>query len=482
LQVEALALVCSVVTDVRTICAALCTSSSARQAILATCSGILQLQIAPYTQDGQGSNSAAAVAASLSSTAAALTRVDHQAAWLAEYGALVGEVQLWLNSSLRCADAAALQAALRPPLQLRHLRLSATRPAALLKQLEPSNLTSLVIELTPADVRSAVSQLLGTALGRLTSLRQLSITGDESQPHGSMAAALAGMTQLTQLLLQPLLSAAALAQLPGQLVELHLSGPDCDATELTSHVGALLHLQTLKLTYGASAAPALLLNHAPAWCNLAPLRQLSVVGCGAEHNADVLSGIAAATNITKLSCRFGLIGRGAALAVLSSLRQLEELKLEFSPNVDSFYSWGQLLSQHLTQLRSLDVQPGKMRQLAHMQLLFHPTQLTQLVLREVPLDDQDYEVIVANLTQLRRLALIECGTLDNISSLIPLPRLPHLEQFAITNTTYSANSPRMIWQQRIKRMRPRLFGRVAQFPWNLPAGFVGHTLQNVFGW
>jgi hypothetical protein len=408
--VEALALVCTSLSDVRTMCAASCTSSSARQRILSTCTGTLQLQIETFTEDAQGSKQEAAAAVA----AAALTRVNHQAAWLAEYGALVGELQLCLDSRLNRADAAGLQAALRSPLQLRQLRLSASRPAALLQQLDPSNLTCLVLELDPSQLRSAASQLLGAALGRLTSLRQLAITGDESQPHGSMAAAPAGMPQLTQLLLHPQLAAAALAQLPSQLVELRLSGPDCDAAELVTKVNALLRLQTLKLAYGASSeVQARVLDHAPAWCELVTLRQLGVASRSAEHNVQLLNSIAATTSLTQLVGHFEDIGRGAPLAALSSLRHLQELKLAFLPNNDSLYSWGQRLFSHqLTQLRSLDVHPGKMRQLARMQLLFQPTQLTQLVLRDIFLDDQGFEVIAANFTQLRRLALIECGVLE----------------------------------------------------------------------
>jgi hypothetical protein len=108
------------------------------------------------------------------------------------------------------------------------------------------------------------------------------------------------MPQLTQLELQQQLSAAALVQLPSQLVELQLSGPDCDGAELKSHLGALLHLQTLKLAYGASSTMrAQMLNHAATWRELTTLRHLSVATCGAVQSVQVLSGIAATTNLTK---------------------------------------------------------------------------------------------------------------------------------------------------------------------------------------
>jgi hypothetical protein len=146
LQLEALALVCTSLRDVRSVCAAVCTSSSARKAILAKCSSGLQLEIAQMpAEDEHGSNPEAA--------AAALQRFQHQAALLAEYGTLVGKLQLKLNfrlnliSSLPSADAAGLQAALQSPLHLRHVQHSSST-AALLQQLEPSHLTRLAVEVS----------------------------------------------------------------------------------------------------------------------------------------------------------------------------------------------------------------------------------------------------------------------------------------------------------------------------------------------
>jgi hypothetical protein len=85
LQEEVLALVCANLCDVRTMCAALCTSNSARQSILAKCSGALQLHIQSQSQGPDPSTA---------EKAASLQRVIRQAAWLAQHGRLVGQLQL----------------------------------------------------------------------------------------------------------------------------------------------------------------------------------------------------------------------------------------------------------------------------------------------------------------------------------------------------------------------------------------------------
>jgi hypothetical protein len=149
---------------------------------------------------------------------------------------------------------------------------------------------------------------------------------------------------------------------------------------------------------------------------------------------------------------------------------------------ETIYSWHQLFSRDLTQLRSLDVDPGKMRQLAHMQLLFHPTQLTQLVLTQVPLDQQSCEVIVANLTQLRRLALIKCGGPEIVPTLLRWPNLPDLEQLGMTNFKKMGDKVKNEKAQlMLKRVRPTVHARFAKFSWTLPAGFVGHSPLSVVG-
>ncbi|WIA13623.1 hypothetical protein OEZ85_007187 [Tetradesmus obliquus] len=220
---------------------------------------------------------------------------------------------------------------------LQRLQLVARDPAALLRQLQPSRLSSLVLTL---DDAAAESQLLAAALSRLTGLQELRIIseyvdGDTAQPHVSFAAALARMPQLTQLVMQPQLPAAALARLPRQLVHLHLSAPDCSAAELVAHVNALPQLQTLKLAYGSGAVfdvPArnVAMQHAAAWGAIPALRQLDLrLAMGLD--AATLGGIAAATNLTRLVGHFLHGEPGARMSMLSSLQQLEALQLSFTP-------------------------------------------------------------------------------------------------------------------------------------------------------
>jgi hypothetical protein len=244
--------------------AALCTSSAARQAILATCSGALQLTVDTVESLGDDITPEA--------KAAALARVNHQAACLAEYGRLIGQLQLRMDPSLEGADEAAVRAALRLPLQLQSLQLRSSSPAALLRQLEPSRLTNLAMNLSSCG---AASQLLVAALSRLSSLRELAIVGSTSKAHASFAAVLSSMTKLTQLVLQQQLPAAALAQLPCQLVELHIAGPACDAAELQAHMQALQQLQTLKLAYDPWTYPALR-RHKETWGVIPALQQLDI--------------------------------------------------------------------------------------------------------------------------------------------------------------------------------------------------------------
>jgi hypothetical protein len=267
LQDEVLALVCTVVSDVRTMCAALCASSSARQAILAKCSGGLHLQLSPQLKDSGDITDTHRLAA--------LRRMVQQSAWLAQYGGLVGQLQLQSHDNMRDADEAAWS--LRPPLQLRCLQLLVHRPVPLLKQLEPSRLTSLEITLSDDHDGEDESPLLPAALSRLSGLQQLVIRGGWSCVHDSITAALAGMPQLTLLALQPQLPAAALAQLPSQLVELQLSNPECEAVQLVAHVQALQQLQSLSLLYEKNhTEPDIFRAHVAAFAAVPQLKQLEL--------------------------------------------------------------------------------------------------------------------------------------------------------------------------------------------------------------
>jgi hypothetical protein len=238
------------------------------------------------------------------------------------------------------------------------------------------------------------------------------------------------MPQLTKLRLDPQLPAAAVAQLPSLLVDLCLFEPDCDASELVAGMNTLQQLQTLTLSYGPDARVRE--QHAASWGALVTLRQLKVdTGNTMRLDQDTLDCIAAANNLTRFVGSFRCVNAGAQLTVLSSLHKLESLKLTFSLNqAREVASWGQLFSHHLTRLRSLDIRPGRMRQLAHMQLLFHPTQLTHLVLRNVPLGEQGLEIIAANLTHLQRLALLDCDVRAGIRCLGRATHLQGLRQFA----------------------------------------------------
>jgi hypothetical protein len=200
-------------------CAALCASSSARQAILAKCSRTLQLRLQLQAKQCGGTDS--------QKTEAALKQIILQSNWLAEHSMLVGHLQLWCPATVADAAEAAMQMALRPPLQLRSLQLHALqRPAALLRQLDPSSLTRLHMSALDIEVRPLSSPLLAAAIGQLIGLQELAITGSWRSVNSNMTAALARLPQLTKLVLQPQLPAAALAQLPRQLVQLQLANPN----------------------------------------------------------------------------------------------------------------------------------------------------------------------------------------------------------------------------------------------------------------
>jgi hypothetical protein len=131
--------------------------------------------------------------------------------------------------------------------QLRKLQLQVSRPASALEFLQSSStLTSLqLLEKPFHEASTADSPLLAPALSQLTGLQELTITGRHYTAHDSIGAALAGMPRLTQLVLQPQLPAAALGQLPGQLMQLQLANVQCDAAQLVAHVEVLQQLRSL---------------------------------------------------------------------------------------------------------------------------------------------------------------------------------------------------------------------------------------------
>jgi hypothetical protein len=194
-------------------CAALCTSSGARQAILAKCSGNLQLQIAPerwigvYVEEGAYDEEElkAERAASLAKhDAAVLARVQAQAAWLAKHGMLVGQLQMLLHCRSGAADKAAIQIAVGPLLKLRSLHLDESRnPTELLDQLDPSRLTSLHMQAFPVLDEIWHSPQLAGSISRLTALQALFVTQGLQPFPDSMGPALAALQQLTKLVLHP---------------------------------------------------------------------------------------------------------------------------------------------------------------------------------------------------------------------------------------------------------------------------------------
>lgn len=180
---QVLGLVCASITDIRTVCAAMCTSSSARQFILANCSGALHLQIDAKPELSTG------VARQMSPTLIA------QTAWMAQYGQLVGSLLMQSASDATAAAAEpGMQAMLKLLPQLRQLQLESSRPASMLKFLQASCLTSLQLLEVPCDTQATAaasrSVLLAPALSRLANLQELSLTGSWAAAHHSWGPAL----------------------------------------------------------------------------------------------------------------------------------------------------------------------------------------------------------------------------------------------------------------------------------------------------
>jgi hypothetical protein len=448
LQLEVLALVCASLTDVRTMCAALCTSSSARQAILAKCSGNLQLQIQPSSNP----------------QTAAWVLLIQQTLWLSQYGRLVGQLQLAASDAMEDADAAAVQLAIRPSLQLRHLQICVERPAALLKQLQSNRLTSLEIIDSTSTCAAACMQL-PAALQRLTGLRDLSITGQWYKARHALAPALGSASCLTRLRLQPQLPALtaqqlpawSLQQLPRQLVQLQLSNPDCTPEDLIVHVNALQQLQSLTLLYNLEMLDSQrILAHSRVWASIGTLQQLDLDFYAAEDldNSDsqlsqeLAVAVSGATQLTRLYGWWFNTGRAHdadALQMLSKLRRLESLDLsldDYAGGAESFESFGQLFSRELTRLKSLSLCLGSLQQLALAQLCFQATQLTQLVLCDAGISAEGFVMLTNTMSQLRQLALVARGI--PVASFVPQlapPFLPRLEQLAICDITMGGGAP-----------------------------------------
>lgn len=108
-------------------------------------------------------------------------------------------------------------------------------------------------------------------------------------------------------MLQPQLPAAALGQLPSQLVKLQLADPGCSADELVAHAGALQQLRSLTLLYSEQTGMEHVTRHAAAWARIPSLHGLdlhietdSQRGAANTLEPAVAVAISGATSLTSL--------------------------------------------------------------------------------------------------------------------------------------------------------------------------------------
>jgi hypothetical protein len=432
------------------------------------CNGSLQLQLQLFPQQR-------------SDMILYAKRVALQAAWLQQHSSMVGRLQLLCPGPPRNKTELAMQVALRRLLQLQSLQLrSQGSPAALLRQLNASRLTNLHWT-TPqdqekqAEIAAMASALLAAALGRLTSLQELAITGSCSAVDSSITPALAGMPQLTRLVLQPQLPAAAIAQLPGQLLHLQLSNPDCEAATLVANVRQLQQLQSLALLYNNEVLQeAIIVSHAAVWPALPVLQQLDLEFWSDEPDADsglsadIAASIAGSASLTRLYCWFWT-GKHADVdlnVMLAPLSKLHTLKICLNGRGSS--GGGGLdfeqLSGSLTGLKQLSVCIGYMRPLMLFCLCYGARQLTHLVLSNTWLTDEGLEVIACNLKQLRQLGLLSqrvgySVTVQGVVDALTPPQPPELEQFGFVAGTGASALKReelAVLASRLQELRPSL--------------------------
>jgi hypothetical protein len=409
-----------------------------------------------------------------------LSRAIQQTAWLAQYGGLVGHLQLDLLGGVGAAAKPAFEVALRPPMQLRALRLlHVYKPGRILSALDPSRLTALQVQDAAGDT-VAGSALACAALARLTGLQQLSWSKASYAAHDSLGAALAGMPHLTQLVLHPRLSHSALAQLPSQLVQLQLTDPDCEAAQLVTHVRALQQLQILTLLYHSNADATV--SHKAAWAALKVLKWLdlnlsdhAVGGVASMLTAELAAGIASATSVTGLHISCSDRSAGVDIVgMLSPLKRLESLQLCVLKGAEQA-SFGDLFSKHLTRLQRLTLDFGRLRQAALAQLCFQATQLTQLVLDRNAVDDAGLEVIGHGMMPLQQLAVCNCNNVsaEGLQAALGMPSLCLLRQLACVDLRQSW---RLAAVCGIEVPVQRVLVQIASNRGELPYGFVGAAL------
>jgi hypothetical protein len=225
------------------------------------------------------------------------------------------------------------------------------------------------------------------------------------------------MQHLTRLVLQPQLPAAALAQLPRQLVELQLSNPQCEAAQLVAYVQALKKLQSFSLLISNHSQQDGLRHQAAAYAAIPQLKQLELLcddSSGKQLTVDMAAGIAATTSLTRVYGVFqGFAAEVDLVATLSPLKQLHSLELTTwgpGPKVQSFK---RLFADDLTKLQSLALEI-ELPQLAMAQVCLQATQLTQLILLSEALTDDNLVMIADSMVGLKRAALSGFITMDGI--------------------------------------------------------------------
>jgi hypothetical protein len=245
--------------------------------------------------------------------------------------------------------------------------------------------------------------------------------------------------------LHPQLSAAALAQLPSQLVELQLSNPHCEATQLVAHVQALRQVQSLTIVDKPEHdADDRTVIHEAAWADLKVLKRLDFeldYECGVWSrcvvSTQLAAGIASATSLTglRLLCSGGRSADVDVVAMLAPLKQLESLQLCID-HVPEHGSFGDLFLRHITRLRRLTLGLGRLRQVALAQLCFQAIDIEQLValaqLESDAVDDAGLELIGHSMMPLQQLAICNCGsvTIEGSQAALRMPSLRRLRQLA----------------------------------------------------
>jgi hypothetical protein len=230
-------------------------SRAVQHAVLDACSGPgnsqLQLSLAGGAPVFTSRDAPEAALQAAKAGIKALQRINHQARWMVKHGRLVKQLTLSGGPGLKGADEAVMCMAAQPPVQLQALTLAVTRPlqypAAVLRQLDASHLTSLSAPVMGQDGRAAMP----AAIAQLHSLRSLALsapTGSQSQqlPVKRYARALSDLTRLTELSLRTANLTQLLQHLPSSVVKLQLVGGS-DSSATMQLLAGMQQLQQLEL-------------------------------------------------------------------------------------------------------------------------------------------------------------------------------------------------------------------------------------------